>query len=697
MGTKAKEAVKVDRRIIAVLVVAVLAITMVAVSVASEPDAEDEGFTIKQHLDVGDYIKQSCSMDGQTKMIEYRITAFDRETGLYTVECRDAFPVLDADGVTIKNVFEIKQMTGQKFIEQAAESADSIKFETEASVAQMGWGGIEFSKIGQETVPTTVYGNMRCSIYEAVYGDSDTSYRALYWLGVNDMFVKEVMHIQYAGNEYVCTEEMLESNIVVKEGGSSIGFVIDDDFQVGDSMVRDLDSNGIKDHYSWDIVECDMSKGEYTVELRQTSIHYNEETGEFEPQVKTDTEVWTFQKLMDNIAPTEEYLRYSLQTKAESEGIDFEFSKVGQEFVYTNNYGTMRCDKFVGTYFIPEIQTSVKYIYWTGPENILVKSQMIFNDEFVGTSLLKACTNIVQEDMDVVGVHVREGFEVGDYFWVKDRIITSEMWHYKQNVDSFYNLHFKYDMEGMEYLCSMYYVLEGQPIYCDVYERDDGVTVCLAKDSGVQLYFEIPEEGKITFVKTAACSADLSESFTVEDIEAGLTFQKTTTHFADTFIKGENQHRVVGVTNYYYKVVSVIDDEVRFTVDYEDYYFQVYKNCIASIDGDTITTELGSVWDAKEFADSISASAIVEYEREEYDVISEEHSKGYIMSDFGKMEKDIVTLISTYGDDHITDIISYIGEDMFMSRHYECIGDYYREVQDEMIFDSNLIIFDTDE
>ena len=155
-------------------------------------------------------------------------------------------------------------------------------------------------------------------------------------------------------------------------------------------------------------------------------------------------------------------------------------------------------------------------------------------------------------------------------------------------------------------------------------------------------------------MKTAACSADLSESFTVEDIEAGLTFQKTTTHFADTFIKGENQHRVVGVTNYYYKVVSVIDDEVRFTVDYEDYYFQVYKNCIASIDGDTITTELGSVWDAKEFADSISASAIVEYEREEYDVISEEHSKGYIMSDFGKMEKDIVTLISTYGDDHIT-------------------------------------------
>ena len=69
-------------------------------------------------------------------------------------------------------------------LEQAAESADSIKFETEASVAQMGWGGIEFSKIGQETVPTTVYGNMRCSIYEAIYGDSDTSYRALYWLGM---------------------------------------------------------------------------------------------------------------------------------------------------------------------------------------------------------------------------------------------------------------------------------------------------------------------------------------------------------------------------------------------------------------------------------------------------------------------------------------------------------------------------------
>ena len=151
----AVEARKVDRKVIAVIILAMVTIAMIAVFIASDSDAKDEKYTISQALRPGDYITYTYEMDGVEGIKEFRITGHDKETGTYSVDDRYVVFTYPKDGsITVKDYFENKTMTGQEITDVVLMTVDTFYKKLQTQVSLNEGVDLTFEKIGQETVDT---------------------------------------------------------------------------------------------------------------------------------------------------------------------------------------------------------------------------------------------------------------------------------------------------------------------------------------------------------------------------------------------------------------------------------------------------------------------------------------------------------------------------------------------------------------
>ena len=691
-----------DRKVIAVIILAVVTIAMIAVFIASDSDAKDEKYTISQALRPGDYITYTYEMDGVEGIKEFRITGHDKETGTYSVDDRYVVFTYPKDGsITVKDYFENKTMTGQEITDVVLMTVDTFYKKLQTQVSLNEGVDLTFEKIGQETVDTENFGKIRCSIYEGSYyvPKRDMTISSIAWLGENGIMPMKEDHITTPNGSYVLTSKIYESNLLVPESDNIYKYQLDDSFEVGDYRIMDVIIGGetYKDELS--IIAYDASTGMYTVENRYHQLVYDSETGETFAELITETYTWSLQELISDFKPTVEEMERQFYEEVEQlGGIDAEFDKVGEEIVYTDYYGNMNCVRYDGYFYDPEASADILCIYLVSENGLFIGREAVIDYDYDNISkwVLNYSSFIVLVDEPLLKFKMKENLEVGDYYWV-DNTKTHQTWsEYDSGLQDFYNLHFKYDISGMTYSYSMYYELDGKWISCDIYEKD-GAQVCIARNSGIQLYFEYYRANEVELVKTVTCSANLSEVFTAEDIEAGLTFQKMTTRYHVDYFDGEPLYREVEVKNYYYTVVSVEDDVVDCTLAFEYYDQYAVKNGIASIDGDNIVTERGQNWTTEEFLGKISKDNMVEAFKDYYEVIAEDHYETEAWMVEGVTMANVVHLEGTTDYYECSEYITYMFDDLMLSLSSNTYGDNYTAYQYAYVVDTNLgVLVDED-
>ena len=400
------------------IVVAVLAVCFIA----SGSESERDGYTVKQHFEIGDYYYANTSMDGDTGYSCMTITGYDEETGLYTVDCELSYPGYDEYGsVALVTQFEIRQMTGQEVLDEVSTSADALRAILMKFSEQAGGTEITFKKAGHGKLATENYGDMQCTVYEGTYDlpRLGLSLRYLFWCGENNLAMKEEIHISDGERDHVYIMDGIDSSIIVRESSRLNEYCLDDTFEVGDYRYCMQEFADGMNPESMVITAYDGDTDEYTVESTVVAMCYDEETGEFYPETFTSVETLTADEIASMLAPTEDDMRHAAKEMADLNGADdFRFKRCGDEIVYTSGYGNMECTRYEGSFTVPELGISIRCQFWTGDDGILFKKAMVFDDDpdLTATWTVTGCSNIATVEGGTIEVGLKANLEVGDYY-----------------------------------------------------------------------------------------------------------------------------------------------------------------------------------------------------------------------------------------------------------------------------------------
>lgn len=90
----------------------------------------------------------------------------------------------------------------------------------------------------------------------------------------------------------------------------------------------------------------------------------------------------TKKDILYGISPTVKDLEKHFYNIVENtRSIDASFIRVGNEFIDGDMFGNVKTVRYEGTMYTPSIDTTVKYVFWLGENNIQMKESMIFIKE----------------------------------------------------------------------------------------------------------------------------------------------------------------------------------------------------------------------------------------------------------------------------------------------------------------------------
>lgn len=250
-------------------------------------------------------------------------------------------------------------------------------------------------------------------------------------------------------------------------------------------------------------------------------------------------------------------------------------------------------------------------------------------------------------------LHVKSDIVVGDYISIHNYQSVTTSQSEGMDAELFFDYYFKADIEDMDYVSDVIYILDGAYIDCEEY-RADTFTVYVTKESKMLVYSEYEEYDYIWTMELTECSLDVVEGFTADDIKAGMEF---TTVSDATFEMRTETH---------FTIDEAYDGLLEYTVDILMESLVEYTMTVVAVEDDRVTLDYGAVMSKEMFLNILSKDYLCRDLFEGYEITSEDTYDREYEAEFGTFMAHVDAVSGNQGRTDMDAYVYYVGEDVFL-------------------------------
>ena len=372
-------------KIVAAIFVVAALVVVLALGAMTISGHGEKTLDIKNEFEVGDYFTQNVMYKDLEAQRELKITGYDPITDMYTVEDKKVGFTKDPSTgeYVVKITTEIEERTAQRLITNIAAPISVFADNAMKSAVAAGYSGVDVKKTGVEFLDTEKWGTMKATKYRISYvgGDIGKTRYTDFWMSDVNVMLKQVL---YLNGEKTTTLTFVDTNMILSsdEVTNPAIFQVVPEFEIGSSYGRNISSDAQTYTDELVIIDYNPDTGEYIVDEPKLHVKYNKSTGEFYPELVQETKNMTKKDILYGISPTVKDLEKHFYNIVENtRSIDASFIRVGNEFIDGDMFGNVKTVRYEGTMYTPSIDTTVKYVFWLGENNIQMKESMIFIKE----------------------------------------------------------------------------------------------------------------------------------------------------------------------------------------------------------------------------------------------------------------------------------------------------------------------------